>query len=129
MIKLIKKGEHWYENGQIRSIIDDVEAEVGFEVADIEPYEEAIDDFADQINLYLTDLGYDVVWESQQSVGVGAIVQGLFLESAYGTGYVGDRELADNAFSSAVEAMRPAFIADCEFICELREKDVSSSND
>ena len=117
-IKLIRKSEHWRDCGQVQSVIDDAEQAVGFNANSYEPYHEAIDDFADDIVLRLEDAGHSVEWESQQSVGVGGIVQGPWLKSAYGTGGIGDRKLADDAYSVAFDAARPEFFAMCKTICE-----------
>jgi len=127
-INLMRKVEHWRECGQILDIVDRAEKATGYSANDMMEYDDLIEILSTQIAEYLEGQGIDIHWQYQQSVGVGAIVQGPFLASAYGTGQPGDAKAAGDAFADAVEFCEQDFYNNCVCHCQ-RELEYLSETD
>lgn len=89
-IKLMRKVEHWRECGAVQDIIDRAEVAGNYDAGDYAEYDELIEVFSSCVVDAIEEAGHEVEWVSQQSRGVGCVVQG------------NDRE-ADEIFLAAVE--------------------------
>lgn len=107
-VKLMRKVEHWRENGAVIDIIDRAEAAAEFSAGDGR-YDDLIEEFSGRVALAIEDAGHEVVWARQQSRGVGAVVQGHDPQ-------------ADDVYLAAVEACEAEFLADLSrFIAAEKE--------
>ena len=100
IIKLMRSLEDWQNSPEVQRVIDAAEAESGFNADSYEVYDDFIDDFRLNVVHRLHDQGCTIVWQSQQSRGVGYIFQG-------------HSEECEAMFDSAIEACKDILFNDC----------------
>jgi hypothetical protein len=103
MISIHNSLETWSLSPEVGNAVSEAESKAGYVAQSYDEYAEEIDMFRRAVEAEIERAGHSVVRVSQQSVGIGAIVQGPWF------GYA-DR-LADEAvFDAAVEACRDDFV-------------------
>jgi hypothetical protein len=105
-IKLIRSIEHWREAGQVAGIIDYAERQSGYMADTYAEYDDDIAMLKERVVRWLERAGHTVDWTGQQSVGVGAIVQGPFAGEA-------ERIAMNDLLRTAIDHNREAFLGMC----------------
>jgi hypothetical protein len=109
-IKLIHALEQWRESSIVQDTIDRTENAIGYHAESYGEYDCLIEDFRRNVGEAIRDAGHEVVWGSQQTVGLGAILQGPWV------GPVTKME-HEAIFDAVISKCRDAFAGDCEAYC------------